>query len=178
MKTIKIENKVFEPYLSQQIIEDRIAIMAKAIKNDYQQKDFIAVCVLKGAFMFFTDLVKSMNFDFPIGFIRVSSYQNDSSTGKIKQLLGLTMDLKDKHILVVDDILDTGFTFEFIRTELMKQNPASVSFATLLYKKVAVKNNEVPAYYGFEIPNHFVIGYGLDYNENGRNYADIYKLSN
>ena len=128
--------------------------------------------------MFTSDLMKNITKQAEISFIKVSSYSGTSTTGRVDELIGLATSITDKHIIVVEDIVDTGITIDKVITLLNASNPASISVCTFLYKPSAFKGNNVPAYVGFEIPNKFVVGYGLDYNQLGRNLDSLYELKN
>ena len=126
--------------------------------------------------MFTSDLMKNINKQVEISFIKVSSYSGTTTTGRVDELIGLATTITDKHIIVVEDIVDTGITIDKVITLLSASNPASISVCTFLYKPSAFKGNNVPAYVGFEIPNKFVVGYGLDYDQLGRNLESLYEL--
>ena len=149
--------------------------MGAAISNEYGDKDLVVIGVLNGVFMFFSDLVKSLEIDVPINFVKVASYVGAQSSGKVRELVGYSGELRNRHVLVVDDILDSGYTYQFLMQTLKAKAPASIKFACLLFKPSALKVDVKPDYYGFEIPNEFVVGYGLDYNQRGRTFKDIYK---
>ena len=136
----------------------------------------IFLCVLNGAFVFAADLVRQFSAACDISFIKLSSYEGLQSSGKIANLLGLDIDLNDRHLIIVEDIIDTGNTMYWFLQELKHYQPASVALATLLVKPEALQHNFPIPYTGFEIPNKFVIGYGLDYEGEGRNLPAIYQL--
>lgn len=174
-KTVRIHDLDFELFIEEQRIKERIAGMADAISEEYHNKDLVVIGVLNGVFMFFTDLVRSMSIDVPINFVKVASYTGTQSSGKVRELVGFSGDLKGRDVLVVDDILDSGYTYSFIIETLKAKAPASIKFACLLQKPDALKVDVTPDFVGFEIPNDFVVGYGLDYDQMGRTYRDIYK---
>lgn len=174
-KTIDVHNESFELMISEQEIQKSVAAMAKAISVDYAQKDLVIIGVLNGVFMFFSDLVKSLEIDAPINFVKVASYQGQQSTGKVRELVGFSGELRNRDVLIVDDILDSGYTYQFLMETLQAKHPKSIKFACLLHKPEAQKVNAKPDYVGFSIPNEFVVGYGLDYNQAGRTYREIYK---
>jgi hypoxanthine phosphoribosyltransferase len=143
---------------------------------DYENKCPILIGVLNGSFLFMADLLKELTIACEIGFIRVSSYKGTESSGEIKQAFGLPDDLENRDVIIVEDIIDTGFTAKYIVDEVKKQNPASIAVCSLLYKPAAMKQKiEEIKYIGFEIPNEFVVGYGLDYDGLGRNLTAIYR---
>lgn len=152
--------------------------MAKKINADFQDKNPFFVSVLNGSFMFTADLLKNIYPDCGLGFIGLRSYQGMESSGEIKQTFDLADNLKDRHVIVLEDIVDTGQTIHYILNEIGNLNPASVSVAALLQKMDTLKVDVKIAYSCFTIPDKFVVGYGLDYDGWGRNYPDIYIASN
>jgi hypoxanthine phosphoribosyltransferase len=143
---------------------------------DYENRRPIFIGVLNGSFLFMADLLKEMEIDCEVGFIRVSSYHGTESSGTIKEVFGMPQDLGGRNIILVEDIVDTGFTLKYILEKVYLQEPASVSVCTLLYKPDAIQTEiKELEYIGFEIPNEFVVGYGLDYDGLGRNLKDIYR---
>ena len=155
--------------ISEEQIQKRIKEVAKHISQDYQGKTPLLVCVLRGASLFFSDLIKNLEIDCNLDFMCLSSYQGTNSSGKVRLLLDIRDDIKDKDIIVVEDIVDTGITGVYLRDLLGARKPASLEFCTLLDKPQNRKVEITPKYLGFSIKNEFVIGYGLDYNELYRN---------
>lgn len=176
MKNLKVLDKDFEISLTSEKIQNRISEMAEELCNDYQGKDPVFLGILNGSFMFASDLFKKIYIDAQITFLKLASYQGTSSTGTVKQLLGLNQDLRDQHIIILEDIVDTGETLDTIMRQLSGYLPASVKIATLLLKPDAYKKDIPLDYVGFRIPNEFIVGYGLDYNGFGRNTEDIFTL--
>ncbi len=176
MKEVQIEDKEFELYIRSEEIQQAINNVAERIKTDYQGKDVIFVGVLNGAFMFVSDLLKKVDFKCEISFIKVASYEGTVSTGKVHELIGLVNDIKDKHVIILEDIVDTGLTLDKIFSIIDHDEPSSLEVATLLYKPEAFNGKHPPKYVGMQIPNEFIVGFGLDYLEFGRNTRDIYKL--
>ena len=173
---ITVGDKRFVLFIEKKIIEERIAALAFQISQDYQAKRPLLVGVLNGAFMFAADLMKEISVPCEISFVKASSYQQRASTGRVNQLIGLQEDIAGRHVVVVEDIVDTGLTMSEILRELQVQNPQSVEIATLLFKPEALRKAIHPRYVGFEIANRFVVGYGLDYDGLGRNLTDLYVL--
>jgi hypoxanthine phosphoribosyltransferase len=173
---IKIHDKQFESYLSSNEIQDKVQEMAAEINAEYLGKELIFISVLNGSFMFMSDLSKKIDLDCQISFVKVSSYNGISTSGRVDELIGLNTDVTGKHIVVVEDIVDTGITMNKIFSYLSSFEPASLKIASLLFKPDAFKGKHKPDFVGFVIPNKFVVGYGLDYNELGRNFDEIYKL--
>jgi hypoxanthine phosphoribosyltransferase len=176
MAIVKVHDKEFETFIRAEQIQSRVAEIASMINIEYNGKRPLFIGVLNGALIFMADLVKNITVECELAFIKVSSYSGLESTGKVRNLIGLSDSVKDRHVVVVEDIIDTGDTALYIINELNKQQPASLKFATALFKPAALKQPIKPDYYGFEIPPDFVVGYGLDYDGLGRNLNDIYKL--
>lgn len=174
---IQVHDKIFAPYLSASQIQARIKMLGAALNQRYKQQCPVILSILNGSFMFTADLVKQFTFDCELSFIKLASYQGTTSSGVVKTLLGLEVDLEGRSVLIVEDIVDSGKTLHEFLPILRKQNPVSIEIATLLLKPNALKYPLDLAYVGFEIPNHFVVGYGMDYNGLGRNYTSIYQLS-
>ena len=153
---------------------DRIA---DRINSDYAGREILFVAVLNGAFVFAADLVRRIKPPCRISFVKVASYQGDTSEGTIRELIGLKEDLNGKHVILVEDIVDTGFTLAHIMKQIKSDyKPASVAVASLFFKPQSYRKSIVIDYVGLEIPNDFVVGWGLDYNGYGRNLEDIYSI--
>lgn len=155
--------------ISEEQINARVKELAKQISADYAGKKPLLVCILRGASIFFANLVKNMEIDCTIDFMSLSSYQGTASSGKVRMLLDIREDIKDRPVIVVEDIVDTGLTGVYLREMLSARKPASIEFCTLLDKPQNRKVEIKPKYLGFTIQNEFVVGYGLDYNELYRN---------
>eukprot|EP01133_Synstelium_polycarpum_P011264 gene11264-13145_t len=146
---------------------------------DYENKCPLIIGVLNGSFLFMADLLKEVDVPCEVGFIRVSSYQGVSSSGAVKEIFGLQEDLSGRHVILIEDIVDTGQTLKHILEKIRLKKPASVQVCSLLFKPAALLEPiEELTYIGFEIPNEFVVGYGLDYNGLGRNLCAIYRALN
>jgi hypoxanthine phosphoribosyltransferase len=176
MKRIKVLDKEFEISIPSDKIQKRIQELADEISYDLKDLDPVFIAILNGSFMFAADLFKRLSLDSQITFLKLASYQGTSTTGSVKQLIGLNQELKNQNIVILEDIVDTGITLETIMRQLSGYQPASVRVATLLFKPDACKADIPIEYVGFSIPNEFIIGYGLDYNGYGRKYEDIYTL--
>ncbi|GGD47452.1 hypoxanthine phosphoribosyltransferase [Emticicia aquatilis] len=172
----QIRDKSFVPFIEHNPLQDRIKALAQEINKDYAGKNPLLIGVLNGSFMFIADLFKSIEIECEVTFIRVSSYQSTESTGKVKQVLGLKEDIQNRHIVIVEDIVDTGMTMQEILGQLAAKQPASIKIMTMLFKPEALKVPLKLDYVGFEIENKFVVGYGLDYDGYGRNLDAIYVL--
>ncbi|MEQ8711681.1 MAG: hypoxanthine phosphoribosyltransferase [Cyclobacteriaceae bacterium] len=171
-----IKDKDFDLYISGSQIQERILTIAAKINEDYKDTQPLFICVLNGAFMFASDLIKQLDFFPEISFVKVSSYSGLHTTGVVKSLIGLNEDIRDREILLIEDIIDSGLTMKYLLAELNELNPKSIKLATLLFKPEAFKGSYGIDYIGFEIPNEFVVGYGMDYDGFGRNLPDIYHL--
>ncbi|MEJ8756225.1 hypoxanthine phosphoribosyltransferase [Pontibacter sp. H259] len=175
-RTITLHDCEFSPYLYEEEIIARISFMAETISREYAGKNPLFLAVLNGSFMFAADLLKRVTIPCEIAFIRLSSYQDMESTGKVKEVLGLTEDIHSRHVIVLEDIVDTGHTVHNLINQLQAKSPASVQVASLLLKPDCLQHKLDVKYVAKTIPNDFVVGYGLDYNGLGRNLRDIYKI--
>lgn len=177
MERIRVHDKEFIPYLSEQTIQDRIAELAQQISVDFKDRNVLFLGILNGSFIFAADLFKRVSIPAAISFIKLVSYKGTSSTGTVITSIGLEEDLSGKDVIIVEDIVDTGKTLTEFLPSLVKQNPNSVRICTLLQKPEALQYPLDVDYIGFSIPNKFVVGYGLDYDGLGRNYAEIFQLA-
>ena len=174
---IKIADLEFEPLLTYEAIQTRTKQIAKQLNKDYDNKKPIVVGVLNGCFLFMADLVKNITIPCEVAFTKLSSYHGGvSTTRRIRDDLDLTVDITDRHIILVEDIVDTGNTIDYLVAKLKKRHPASITVCAMLAKPAA-QEYEVKElkHIGFEIENEFVVGYGLDYMELGRNIKGVYK---
>lgn len=176
MKKVTVHDKDFEVYLDRGTIWKRVQSIGAQIDKDYEGQDPLFIGVLNGAFIFAADLFRVLNINAEISFVKLASYEGTSSTGEVVTAIGLKEDVKDRHVIVVEDIVDTGKTLSKFIPQVLEQSPASLKIATFLTKPEALKHNVKADYVGFEIPNKFVVGYGLDYNGQGRNLTDLYQL--
>ncbi|MBG0858297.1 MAG: hypoxanthine phosphoribosyltransferase [Bacteroidales bacterium] len=176
MNEVRILDKKFRELISEQAIRKRVDEIALQINRDLTGNEVIFVGILNGAFMFAADLFRKIKLTSRITFVKLASYQGISSSGAIKELIGWNEDLTDKNIVVVEDIVDTGATLERIVNELVIRNVAEVKIATMLLKPASYTRDIPIDYIGFEIPNKFVVGYGLDYNGYGRSLPSVYIL--
>ena len=179
MKQIKIHDKTFLLYISYEQITSVVEKMAGKMNLDLAGKNPLFICILNGAFMFAAELFKRINLmEAEISFVKLASYQGDKTSGQVKQLIGLNENIEGRTVVVLEDIVDSGLTISSINEVLQKQNPHEVLFASLLIKPDSIKEKVNLDYVGMEIPNDFILGYGLDYNGHGRNLTDIYSEIN
>ncbi len=173
---VTIGDLTFEIFLTDEELLQETASLGMQLSADYAGKELVFIAVLNGAFMFASDLLKNVSIPAEISFVKVSSYTGMTNSEEIKELIGLNTNIQGKHVVLIEDIVDTGNTIDKLLVSLEKENPLSVKVCTLLYKPEAFKGVNKPDYVGFSIPNAFVVGYGLDYNDLGRNLNAIYQL--
>ena len=176
MKEINILDKTFREFITEEQIHNRVKELAVQINSELAGKDVVFLGILNGAFLFAADLFRQINLEARISFIKLASYQGTTSQGLIKELIGWNEDIKNKTVVVIEDIVDTGNTLERIVDELVIRKASEIRIAALLYKPEAYKKEIHLHYIGFEIPNNFVVGYGLDYDGYGRNLPSVYTL--
>jgi len=174
--SIKIKDKEFELFISNEKINDAIKNIAGKINKDLDGKNPLFICVLNGSFMFAADLMKHVNIPCEITFVRVASYRGTTSTGTLKEIYGLEEEIEGRTVVVIEDIVDTGNTMSLVLDQLNCDEPKEIKVATLLFKPKALKTEVKLDYVALEIPNDFIVGYGLDYDGYGRNLTDIYKI--
>lgn len=177
MKTVSYDGLNFVPYIENDKIKARIRELGALINADFKDKKPLFLCVLTGAFPFASDLFMEFEGDAEIAFVRFKSYEGTASTGNLKQLMGLSEDIAGRHVIIVEDIVDTGNTIIGLINHLKEKSPASLKVATLLFKPEALEHDFKPDYVGFDIPRKFIIGYGLDLDGMARNLKDIYVKS-
>jgi len=176
MSSIQVHDKSFVPYITAGQIEEQIQRMASEINADYAHKKPIFIAILNGSFIFASDLFRNIKIDAEICFIKLASYKGVKSSGKVITSIGLDVELYGRDVIILEDIVDTGKTLAEFLPQLQHQHPASLKVATLLHKPEAAVHNIPIDYFGFTIPNKFVVGYGLDYDGLGRNLKEIYQL--
>jgi len=175
-KVITIKDKQFELFIEQEVIELEIKRVAHQINADLKDKNPIFLAVLNGAFMFAGELMKEVSIPSEITFVRLASYSGVSSTEHVKEVLGLNESIEDRVVVIIEDIVDSGNTMTALMKELEKYNPSDIKIATLLFKPAALVKKLNLDYVALEIPNDFIVGYGLDFDGYGRNLKDIYKV--
>lgn len=176
MESVVIKDKEFEIFIPEADIIKSIDRIASQINKELDGKDPLFVCVLNGSFMFAAELMKKITIPCEISFVRMASYQGTKSTGKIKEIYGLEEDITGRTIVIIEDIVDTGHTMSLILDQLSCENPKALKIATLLFKPESLKNDIKIDYVALEIPNDFIVGFGLDYDGYGRNLPNIYKI--
>jgi hypoxanthine phosphoribosyltransferase len=175
---IWVGTEKFVPYLTAEEIQKRIAELGKELSEEYKSKLPIFIGVLNGSFMFMADLLKNITINCEMDFFKLSSYGDTKiSSGKVKLIKDLNADITDRHLIIVEDIVDSGLSIKYIEELIAEHRPASMKVATLLYKPDSLKYDVKIDYIGFKIPSKFVIGYGLDYAQKYRNLPSIYALS-
>ena len=174
---IQLHDKHFEAFISEKELDYAVQNLAKQIEDDFYDEVPIFVGILNGSFMFASDLFKQLSIDAEICFIKLASYKGTRSTGHVITAIGLDHDLYNRHVIIIEDIVDTGKTLNEFLPQLHHQHPASLKIVALLHKPEATKFPITIDYAGFTIPNKFVVGYGLDYDGLGRNLKEIYQLS-
>lgn len=175
-KEISLFGKTFVPFIEQKKIAARIKELGAQLNKDYAGEEPLLIAVLNGSFIFAADLFRTLEINASISFVKLASYKGTTSTGNVITAIGLEENLKDRHVILVEDIIDTGKTLSAFLPEIKQRGPASVKIATFLTKPDALKYDVKADYTAFEIENKFVLGYGLDYDGFGRNLPDLYIL--
>ncbi|MFT3681533.1 MAG: hypoxanthine phosphoribosyltransferase [Ferruginibacter sp.] len=176
MSIIQVHDKKFQPYISADQIDDRIKAVAEQMNKDYAGLKPIFIAILNGSFMFASDLFKYISIEAEICFIKLASYKGTKSTGNVITSIGLDEPLSGRHVVILEDIVDTGNTLNKFLPQLLVQQPASLKITALLQKPEALEHPITVDYLGFSVPNKFLLGFGLDYDGLGRNLAEIYQL--
>lgn len=177
MSVITVHDKTFVPYLLETLILEKVKELAAGLDKDYAGKKPLFIAILNGSFMFTSDLFKYLTIEAEICFIKLASYKGTKSTGQVVTAIGLDTDINNRHVVILEDIIDTGKTMNEFLPQLRNQQPASLKVAVLLHKPDATVFPVHIDYCCFSIPNKFVLGYGLDYDGLGRNIRELYQLS-
>lgn len=175
MSTIKLYDKLFEVSITREEIENEVKRVAAEINRDYKGRRPLLLGVLNGSFMFASDLMKNLDIECEISFVKLSSYQGTTTTGKVREVLGINESIAGRDIIIIEDIVDTGITMQSMLESLGTREPASISIASLFLKPARLKVPIDVKYSAFTIPDRFIVGYGLDYDNLGRNLPDIYE---
>ena len=175
-RSVQVNGKIFRLFIPREEIERLVSGIDHQVNCDYSEKKPLLLGILNGAFIFASDLVRKLNIPCEISFVKYSSYRGLQSTAKITKLIGLNESIKDRHVIIVEDIVDTGYTLARLLEDLRAYDPASVRIVCFCFKKDAFREKFKIDYCGIEIPDLFVVGYGLDYNGYGRNFPDIYQI--
>ena len=176
MTKVQVRELFFEKFIGRDEIEVAVQKVADGINRDYVGKNPLLLAILNGSFIFASDLIRKLTIPCEISFVKFASYSGTLTSSKVKELIGVGEELEGRHIIVVEDIVDTGITIHKLLLDIHKKNPIDVRLACFCFKPEAFKKNFSIEYIGMEIPNDFIVGYGLDYNGYGRNFPDIYKL--
>ena len=176
MGVVKIKDKTFKTSIPEAEILKKVKVVADRINKDYEGKTPVFLAVLNGSFIFAADLMRMITVPSEISFVKYASYEGTSSTGSMKTLMGINQELEGRHVVIVEDIVDSGFTMAHMIEDLKKRNPASIEICSLLVKPGNLKVDLDINYAVMEIPNDFIVGYGLDYDQEGRNLRDIYTI--
>lgn len=176
MNTVKIKDKEFIPMISEAEIKQRVKAVAEQINKDLEGKNPLLLAVLNGSFIFAADLMREITIPSEISFVKLASYQGTTSTGKVKEVIGINEDLTGRTVVIVEDIVESGLTIKRMIESIGTRNPESIHICTLLLKPDRLKTDLNIEYVAFKIPNDFILGYGLDYDQQGRNLKDIYVL--
>ena len=177
MKNVTIIDRDFELFIPYEKIRSVVEEMAEKMNDDFKDKNPLFICILNGSFMFAAEIFKRISLlNAEISFIKLASYSGTNTTGTVKELIGLNEDLTGRVVVVLEDIVDSGITIAKTIEQIKAKNPAEIKIATLLLKPDALQTEIQLDYIGIEIPNDFIVGYGLDYNGRGRNLIDIYKV--
>ncbi len=176
MSIVKIKDKTFQTSILEATIKKRIKELAAQISHDMADKNPLLLSVLNGSFIFAADLIREITIPCEISFVKLASYQGTTTSGKVKKIIGINEDLTNRTIIIVEDIVDTGVTMKNMIESLGTHNPASIHICTLFVKPEKLREPLNIDYTAFSIPNDFIVGYGLDYEQQGRMLKDIYTL--
>ncbi len=177
MSVIQVRDKKFKPFIDMATIDATVQKIADRINVDYKDKNPLLLAVLNGAFIFAGDLMRKLAIPCEISFVKYSSYSGVKSTEEVRELIGLGEEITGRHVIIVEDIVDTGITMDNILTDIRKRNPIDIRIACFCFKPAAFQKSFPIDYLGLSIPNDFIVGYGLDYDRQGRNLKEIYKIA-
>ncbi|MEI7896642.1 MAG: hypoxanthine phosphoribosyltransferase [bacterium] len=176
MTKVQVRELLFEKFITKDKIEAAVQEVANAINRDFEGKNPLLLAILNGSFIFASDLMRKITIPCEISFVKFASYTGTTTSASIKELIGVSEELKGRHVIIVEDIVDTGITMEKLLRDVREKEPAEVKIACFCFKPDAFLKDFPIDYLGLKIPNDFIVGYGLDYNGYGRNLPDIYKI--
>ena len=176
MSRVTVKDKTFEVSIPEAQVKERVRELAQQMSRDLEGKNPLFLGVLNGAFIFAADLMREMTIPCEISFVKLASYQGTTSTGTIKEVIGINEDLTGRTVVIVEDIVESGLTIKRMMEQIGTRNPASVQVCTLFFKPEKLKEDLTLDYVAFSIPNDFIVGYGLDYDQQGRQLRDVYSL--
>lgn len=176
MATVQVHDKTFRPFIDKATIDKRITALGQQIDKDYKDLSPLFVAILNGSFVFAADLFRAITIPAEISFIKLASYKGTTSSGHVVTAIGMEESLHNRHVIILEDIVDTGKTLHSFLPEILSRQPASLKIATFLSKPEALLHDVKPDYVGFEVQNKFILGYGLDYDGLGRNLPELYEL--
>jgi hypoxanthine phosphoribosyltransferase len=176
MSRVTIKDKTFEVSIPEAQVKERVRELAQQMSRDLEGKNPLFLGVLNGAFIFAADLMREMTIPCEISFVKLASYQGTTSTGTIQEVIGINEDLTGRTVVIVEDIVESGLTIKRMMEQIGTRNPASVQVCTLFFKPEKLKEDLMLDYVAFSIPNDFIVGYGLDYDQQGRQLRDVYSL--
>ena len=177
MNTVKIKDKTFQTSITEEEIRQRVKVLGQRLSKDLEGKNPLFLSVLNGAFMFTADLLREMTIPCEVSFVKLASYEGAVSTGKVKELIGLNVDISGRTVVIVEDIVESGKTMSRMIETLGTRNPASIHICSLFVKPEKLEVDLNIEYSAFEIPNAFIVGYGLDYDQQGRQLKEVYALT-
>lgn len=177
MDKIRILDKEFRILIPSGKIQKSVELMAEKMNQELQDENVIFLGILNGAFMFVSDLIRRIEFECEVSFLKLATYDGSSSTGSVKRLIGLDENITNRTVVVLEDVIDTGFTIDSIFKQLKGYEPLHIRVATLFFKRSRYSKKTIPDYIGIEIPDNFIVGYGLDYKGHGRNLKDVYAMT-
>lgn len=177
MSVIQVWDKKFKPFIDVATIDATVQKIADRINVDYKDKNPLLLAVLNGAFIFAGDLMRKLIIPCEISFVKYSSYSGVKSTEAVRELIGIGEEIAGRHVIIVEDIVDTGITMDNMLTDIRKRNPIDIKIACFCFKPAAFQKSFPIDYLGLSIPNDFIVGYGLDYDRQGRNLKEIYKIA-
>ena len=176
MSRVEIHGKYFEPSIKEEVIKQRVKELAQQMSHDLEGRNPLFLAVLNGSFVFAADLLREMTIPCEVSFVKLASYQGTTTTGKVKEVIGINEDLTDRTVVIVEDIVESGHTMKRMIETLGTRNPRSIQICTLFFKPDKLQEELTLDYVAFRIPDDFIVGYGLDYDQQGRTLKDVYTI--